>query len=110
MTAQQMFSDPRTLWVTPRFTPLARFETPRGRRYQPGGTASAFQLGDSFEFIGNREYREGDPVRAIDWRATARLSRPVVREYREEFLQRVAVHSFGHPRPGPARPAAPAGV
>ena len=91
MVAQQVFSEPRTLWVTPRFTQLGRMETPRGRRYQPGGTASALQLGDSLEFIGNREYREGDPVRAIDWRATARLSRPVVREYREEFLQRVTV-------------------
>ena len=91
LTAQQVFSHPHTLWVTPRFTPLARFEVPRGRRYQPGGTASAFQFGDWFDFSGNREYREGDPVRAIDWRATARLSRPVVREYREEFLQVVTV-------------------
>ncbi len=91
MVAQRVFSERRTLLVAPRFTPLARMDIPRGRRTQPGGTASAFQLGDSFEFIGNREYREGDPVRSIDWRATARLSRPVVREYREEFLQRVAL-------------------
>jgi uncharacterized protein (DUF58 family) len=91
MVAQQMFSERRTLLVAPRFLPLSRMDIPRGRRTQPGGTAAAFQLGDSFEFIGNREYREGDPVRSIDWRATARLSRPVVREYREEFLQRVAV-------------------
>lgn len=107
MTAQEVFSEPRTLWVTPRFTPLARFETPRGRRYQPGGTASAFQLGDSFEFIGSREYREGDPVRAIDWRATARLSRPVVREYREEFLQRVAVVLDTHAPAPPGLPPPP---
>ena len=107
MAAQQVFSEPRTLWVTPRFTPLARFETPRGRRYQPGGTASAFQLGDSFEFIGNREYREGDPVRAIDWRATARLSRPVVREYREEFLQRVTLILDTHAPAPPGLPPPP---
>ncbi len=107
MTAQQVFSAPRTLWVTPRFTPLARVETPRGRRYQPGGTASAFQLGDSYEFIGSREYREGDPVRAIDWRATARLSRPVVREYREEFLQRVAVILDTHAPAPPGLPPPP---
>ena len=91
MVAQTVFSESRTLWVTPRFRPLARMDIPRGRRYQPGGTASALRLGDSLEFIGNREYRDGDPVRAIDWRATARLNRPVVREYREEFLQRVTV-------------------
>ena len=91
MVAQSVFSESHILWVTPRFTPLARMDIPRGRRYQPGGTASALRLGDSFEFIGNREYRDGDPVRAIDWRATARLNRPVVREYREEFLQRVTI-------------------
>ena len=107
MAAQEVFSEPRTLWVTPRFTPLARLETPRGRRYQPGGTASAFQLGDSYEFIGNREYREGDPVRAIDWRATARLSRPVVREYREEFLQRVTLILDTHAPAPPGLPAPP---
>ena len=91
MVAQQVFTQPRTLRVFPNFTPLARMDTPRGRRYQPGGTTAAFGLGDSFEFIGSREYREGDPLRSIDWRATARLQRPVVREYREELLQRTAV-------------------
>ncbi|HEX2973224.1 MAG TPA: DUF58 domain-containing protein, partial [Tepidisphaeraceae bacterium] len=43
------------------------------------------------EFIGNREYREGDNVRDIDWRATARLCKPIVREYRDEYYLRVAV-------------------
>ena len=52
---------------------------PSGRRYQPGGIAMASKLGDSFEFIGNREYRDGDNLRDMDWRATARLSRPIVR-------------------------------
>ncbi len=107
MVAQRVFSERRTLLVAPRFTPLARMGIPRGRRTQPGGTASAFHLGDSFEFIGSREYREGDPIRSIDWRATARLSRPVVREYREEFLQRVAVILDTH-IPAPAGAAPPA--
>ncbi len=104
MVAQSVFAESRTLWVTPRFTPLGRMDIPRGRRYQPGGTASALRLGDSFEFIGNREYRDGDPVRAIDWRATARLSRPVVREYREEFLQRVTVILDTHAPSPPGLP------
>jgi uncharacterized protein (DUF58 family) len=77
--------------VTPRFTPLARLVVPTGRRYQPGGIAMASHLGDSFEFIGNREYREGDNLRDMDWRATARLNRPIVREYREEYFLRVGV-------------------
>jgi len=108
MVAQSVFSEARTLWVTPRFAPLGRMDIPRGRRYQPGGTASALRLGDSFEFIGNREYRDGDPVRAIDWRATARLNRPVVREYREEFLQRVTVILDTHAPAPPGLPPPPA--
>ena len=91
MVAQQVFSEKRSLLVYPRFTPLARLEAPGGRRYQPGEVALASHLGDSLEFIGNRDYREGDPIRSIDWRATARLNRPVVREYREEYLLRAAV-------------------
>jgi uncharacterized protein (DUF58 family) len=81
----------RTVLVTPGFTPLDRLVVPAGRRYQPGGIAMASHLGDSFEFIGNREYREGDNLRDMDWRATARLNRPIVREYREEYFLRVGV-------------------
>ena len=91
LVAQRVFSEDRPLLVYPRFTPLARLDAPLGRRYQPGGVALASHLGDSFEFIGNREYRDGDPIRSIDWRATARLSRPVVREFREEYFLRAAV-------------------
>ena len=91
MVAQAVFSEDRPLLVYPRFTPLARLDAPLGRRYQPGGVALASNLGDSFEFIGNREYREGDSIRSIDWRATARLNRPVVREFREEYFLRTAV-------------------
>ena len=91
MVAQRVFSEDRALLVYPHFTPLARLDAPLGRRYQPGGVALASHLGDSFEFIGNREYRDGDPIRSIDWRATARLSRPVVREFREEYFLRAAV-------------------
>lgn len=88
--------------VTPAFTPLARLTVPAGRRYQPGGIAMASRLGDSFEFIGNREYREGDNLRDMDWRATARLNRPIVREYREEYYLRVGVVLDTHvPRTAP---------
>ncbi len=91
LRAQRMFSEDRSLLVYPRFTRLARLDVPTGRRYHPGGVALASTLGDSFEFIGNRDYREGDNIRDIDWRATARLNTPIVREYREEYFLRVAV-------------------
>jgi len=91
MLAQRVFPEDRALLVYPKFTPLTNLDAPLGRRYQPGGVTLASSLGDSFEFIGNREYRDGDSVRSIDWRATARLNYPVVREYREEYFLRAAV-------------------
>ena len=87
----EVFQRERRLIVYPRFQPLARIDIPAARRYQPGGIALASTIGESVEFAGNREYRSGDNVRDIDWRATARLNKPIVREYREEYLLRVAV-------------------
>ncbi|HEX9995845.1 MAG TPA: DUF58 domain-containing protein [Abditibacterium sp.] len=91
INAARVFPTMESLTVYPKFDPLNRMELPMGRRYQPGGMAFAASRGESVEYIGNRDYREGDNVRDIDWRATARLSRPIVREYREEYFLRAAV-------------------
>jgi len=45
--------------------------------------------GEGTEFHQLREYRQGDPQRAIDWKATARTARLIAREYEEERDQRV---------------------
>jgi uncharacterized protein (DUF58 family) len=100
LRARRTFREPRQLLVYPRFTPLGRLALPTGRRYQPGGVALASQVGESFEYLGNREYRQGDNVRDIDWRATARSPRPVVREWVEEYMLRVAVVLDTHVRKG----------
>jgi uncharacterized protein (DUF58 family) len=91
LRARRIISAPRSLLVYPRFTPLSYLRLPTGRRYPPGGVALASELGESFEYLGNREYRDGDNVRDIDWRATARVQRPIVREWVEEYMLRVAV-------------------
>jgi uncharacterized protein (DUF58 family) len=91
LRARRTFGEERQLLVYPKFSPLARLALPTGRRYQPGGVALASVIGESFEYLGNREYREGDNPRDIDWRATARMQRPIVREWVEEYMLRVAV-------------------
>jgi uncharacterized protein (DUF58 family) len=91
ITAARVVEAPKPLLVYPSFRPLTSFKLPEGRRYQPGGVALASETGDSAEYAGNREYREGDNVRDIDWRATARLGMPIIREYRQEYFLRVAV-------------------
>jgi len=83
--------DPQQILVYPNFHPLGSLALPSGSRYQPGGVAMASSIGESLELLGNREYKEGDNIRDIDWRATARLNIPIVREYREEYFLRVGV-------------------
>jgi len=92
MNAYTITRQEERLLVYPSYTRLARIDLPTGRRHQPGGVALASRLADSLEFLGNREFREGDNIRDIDWRATARMGgTPIVREYREEYFQRVGV-------------------
>ncbi|MCB1272379.1 MAG: DUF58 domain-containing protein [Microthrixaceae bacterium] len=55
------------------------------------GTRSARGLGGGTEFEQLREYGPDDEFRRIDWTATARVGKPVVRTYRAERNQRVLV-------------------
>lgn len=79
---------PGTVLVLPRRYPLPSLTLPGARRYQPGGIALASSVGDSEEFMSLREYRPGDPLKRIHWRSSARVGRPVVREYQDEFFVR----------------------
>lgn len=84
-------SPPGTLTVVPRFHSLEDFDLPLSHRYQPGGVTHVSGIGQSPEYLGNREYVQGEPVKRLDFRAWARLGKPVVREYQEEYYSRVAL-------------------
>ena len=58
-----------------------------------GNNASLFQ-GEGFEFAELREYVYGDDVRKIDWKTTAKLSKPFVKIYKEERELNVVVVSM----------------
>ena len=81
----------QVLLVYPRFFTMERFDIPLGRRHQPGGIPLSSNTGDSVEFTGTRDYREGDPIRAIHWRSWARRGQPVVKEYQEEYFCQIAI-------------------
>lgn len=93
----------QALVVYPRFYRMESFEVPLGRRYQPGGIPLTSSTGDAIEFVGTREYREGDPLRNIHWRSWARRGAPVVKEYEEEYFCRIALilDTFLPSRPRP---------
>ncbi|MBI5094785.1 MAG: DUF58 domain-containing protein [Candidatus Hydrogenedentes bacterium] len=93
------------LVVYPSFRRLNAIDVPVSARYQPGGIALSSLVGESPEYIGNREYRPGDSTRHLDHRSWARLAKPAVREYQEEYYCRVALvlDTFvpGKAAPGP---------
>lgn len=63
--------------------------TATDRRAPAAGAIRKRRRGEGTDFRQLREYRQGDSLRAIDWKATARLQKPITREYREERDQQV---------------------
>jgi len=55
-----------------------------GRGIQGGGEQPSPVIGQGFEYAESREYVAGDSQRRIDWKASARLGRLIVKEYYEE--------------------------
>src|SRR5436309_13793519 len=60
-------------------------------KYQEGGVAMASNIGRSEEFVSLREYRSGDPYRHIHWRSWAKVGKPIVKEFEDEFFVRHAL-------------------
>jgi uncharacterized protein (DUF58 family) len=108
MTTAAVTVPDQALLVYPRFYPIEDLAIPLGRRYQPGGIPLSSSTGDAIEFVGTRDYREGDPIRNIHWRSWARRGAPVVKEYQEEYFCRIAIilDTFLPARPKPAERAA----
>jgi len=71
--------------VYPDFAQVARYAWLAGdRRLQEIGIKTYQLRGKGTDFKQLSEYRLGDSVRHIDWRATLRVSKPIVREYQDE--------------------------
>jgi uncharacterized protein (DUF58 family) len=56
---------------------------------EQAGVKNIRRRGLGLEFQSLREYQFGDSIKSIDWRATARKQKPIVREYQEEQDQQV---------------------
>ncbi len=82
---------PAEILVLPRYEDLSRMEFGARRTLAMPGTVRARRGGVGLEFYGIREYRPGDPVRRLAWKAMARRDEPVVVEFEEERVAEVAV-------------------
>lgn len=92
---------PQTTLILPKRYLLPPIALPGTMKYQAGGIALASNVGQSDEFVSLRDYRHGDPLRHIHWRSWAKASKPVVREFEDEFFVRHALvlDTFSeHPR------------
>jgi uncharacterized protein (DUF58 family) len=78
--------------VFPDFAQVAKYAWLAGdRRLQEIGVKTYQQRGEGTDFKQLTEYRTGDPIRHIDWRATLRQAKPIVREFQDERDQCVMV-------------------
>jgi uncharacterized protein (DUF58 family) len=76
--------------VFPDFAQVARYAWLAGdHRLQELGIKTYQQRGEGTDFKQLSEYRIGDPVRHIDWKATLRFNKPIIREFQDERDQRV---------------------
>lgn len=80
---------PWRLRVQPPFTSRKFLPERLARLRQLDGLVAARTRGQGTEFDTLREYVEGDDVRSIDWRATARSNDVVVRTWRPERDRRL---------------------
>jgi uncharacterized protein (DUF58 family) len=73
------------LHVYPYFAAVARYAWLAGdRRLAQIGIKTYAKRGMGTDFKQLSEYKQGDPIRHIDWKATLRHQRPIVREFQDE--------------------------
>ncbi|GAA2623374.1 DUF58 domain-containing protein [Actinomadura fulvescens] len=82
-------SAPWTLRVLPGFPSRRHLPAKLARLRELTGQHVALIRGQGTEFDSLREYVDGDDVRSIDWRATARRADVVVRTWRPERDRRI---------------------
>ncbi|HOV95674.1 MAG TPA: DUF58 domain-containing protein [Thermomonas sp.] len=83
---------PQRVRVYPNFAPLAKLAMLGSE--QASRTVGAHlrrRRGEGTDFHQMRDYRVGDSLRQIDWKATARVRRLISREYQDERNQQVVL-------------------
>ncbi len=86
--SQKIIDNKDRLLILPKLYKTPRLNLHGKRTYQHGGINNASIVGDSQEFISLRDYNPGDPLRSIHWRSFAKLNKPIVKEYQDEYFTR----------------------
>lgn len=87
---RQWLGDSQSIRVFPNFAALARYALfATDHRLAQIGILQRRRRGEGMEFQQLREYRLGDPLRSIDWRASARTAKLISRDYHDERSQQI---------------------
>ncbi|MDR0439818.1 MAG: DUF58 domain-containing protein, partial [Candidatus Accumulibacter sp.] len=88
--AQHRCGNAEQVRVYPNFARVAQYALlATDNRLARMGVLRRQRRGEGSDFHQLREYRRDDPPRSIDWKATARLKKPIVREYQDERDQQI---------------------
>ena len=88
---QRVLQAPGMLRVLPPFRSRRHLPSKLAQLRQLDGRSAVRTRGQGTEFDSLRDYVEGDDVRSIDWRATARRQHVVVRTWQPERDRRVII-------------------
>ena len=82
--------EPCNVSVYPSYQKLHQYELMAiSQNLQEPGIKRIRRIGHNTEFEHIRDYLRGDDYRTVNWRATARLSRPMVNVYQDERSQQI---------------------
>ncbi len=79
------------LTVFPRPFPLESLSIASDLSWSMSGVEPTSQAGASGDFLGTREYRPGDSVRAIHWPLSARMGELIVKEFERSASTEVSI-------------------
>jgi len=87
---QRTYHLPHHVKIYPNFSEVTKFALlATDNNLSQMGVKYRQRRGQGMEFHQLREYREGDSLRQIDWKATSRLQKLISREYQDERDQRI---------------------
>ncbi|NDK39374.1 DUF58 domain-containing protein [Pseudoxanthomonas gei] len=91
-TQSRVAGAPQRVRVYPNFAPLTKFALFSAERASRlVGAHLRRRRGEGTDFNQMREYRVGDSLRQIDWKATSRSRKLISREYQEEKNQQLVM-------------------
>ena len=89
---QRLSGQAQMVRVYPDFARLTGFALMAiDHRLSQLGVLQRRRRGEGMDFHQLREYREGDPQRQIDWKASARMRKLISREYQDERDQQIVL-------------------